>query len=106
MTKNRLKSEFQRARKAAGIPTTFEDYERGYRWHDNRHTGATRFLRKTGNLKLTQHLLGHRRIETTAKYAHAGIEDLRAALNGESQTDYRTVESATSKSLNKKEKPE
>lgn len=55
-----------------------------YRFHDNRHTRATRLLRQTGNLKLVQKLLGHSRIETTAKYAHATDDDLRDALDAES----------------------
>lgn len=54
-----------------------------YRFHDNRHTRATRLLRQTGNLKLVQKLLGHTRIETTAKYAHASDDDLRNALDSE-----------------------
>lgn len=52
-----------------------------YRFHDNRHTAATRFLRATGNLKLCQMFLRHEDIATTMKYAHATNEDLRTALN-------------------------
>ena len=59
-----------------------------YRFHDNRHTRATRLLRQTGNLKLVQKLLGHTRIETTAKYAHATDDDLRNALDMESHGNY------------------
>ena len=40
----------------------------GYRFHDNRHTAATRLLRATGDLRATQLMLGHSRPETTAKY--------------------------------------
>lgn len=58
-----------------------------YRFHDNRHTRATRLLRQTGNLKLVQKLLGHTRIETTAKYAHASDDDLRNALDSESHAN-------------------
>lgn len=81
-----LKTEFRRAREAAGLPSTWEDAERGYRWHDNRHTRATRLLRQTGNLKMVQRMLGHRRIETTAKYAHVTMDDLRTALDAEAVT--------------------
>jgi integrase len=86
MTTSGLKTEFRRARQAAGLPSTYEDFERGYRWHDNRHTRATRLLRLTGNLKMVQKVLGHRRIETTAKYAHVTMDDLRDALDEESRT--------------------
>lgn len=52
-----------------------------YRFHDNRHTAATRFLRATGNLKLCQMFLRHENIATTMKYAHASTDDLRKALD-------------------------
>ncbi|EHS52593.1 integrase family protein [Rhizobium sp. PDO1-076] len=41
-----------------------------FRFHDTRHTTATRILRAS-NLKVTQRLLGHADIATTTKYAHA-----------------------------------
>jgi integrase len=83
ITKEGLKSEFSRARESAGIPSSYEDPQRGYRWHDNRHTRATRLLRKTGNLKMVQKLLGHKKIETTVKYAHVTMDDLLEALDAE-----------------------
>ena len=53
------------------------------RWHDNRHTVATRLVRRTGNLKAAQKLLGHADIGTTAKfYAHVDMDDLRHLLEG------------------------
>jgi integrase len=57
----------------------------GLRFHDLRHTAATRTLRKS-NLRVVQHLLGHADIATTAKYAHAQTEDIRAALEAVSPT--------------------
>ena len=83
ITEEGLKTEFSRAREAAGLPSTGQDGERGYRWHDNRHTRATRLVRRTGNLKMAQKLLGHQRIETTAKYAHVTMNDLMQALDAE-----------------------
>jgi site-specific recombinase XerD len=56
-----------------------------FRLHDTRHTRATRLLRTSGNLKLVQQLLGHEDIATTAKYAHATVEDLRAALERDAE---------------------
>lgn len=49
--------------------------------HGARHHAATTILRSTGNLKLTQRLLGHASIHSTARYAHAVESDLRAALD-------------------------
>lgn len=51
-----------------------------YKFHDNRHTAATRNLRAGGNLKAVQNLLGHTNIATTSRYAHALDEDVRAML--------------------------
>lgn len=70
-----LSTAFRRARKAAGLA------EADLRLHDIRHTAATRLTRTTGNLKLTQKMLRHKRITTTARYAHATDDDLRAAMN-------------------------
>ena len=47
-----------------------------FRFHDLRHTSATRIVRSSGNLKAAQKLLGHARIETTARYAHVTEDDL------------------------------
>lgn len=51
-----------------------------YRFHDNRHTAATRNLRATGNLKAVSKLLGHSNIATTSRYAHALEDDVRRML--------------------------
>ena len=64
--------DFHKAVIAAGI----EDF----RFHDLRHTFATRMLRKTGNLKLVSRLLGHSSIESTVRYAHVMDDDLHDAL--------------------------
>jgi integrase len=48
--------------------------------HCLRHTRATRTLAKTGNLAMVQKLLGHRKIETTLRYAHISDDDLLAAV--------------------------
>ncbi|TNJ41558.1 tyrosine-type recombinase/integrase, partial [Phaeobacter sp. B1627] len=52
-----------------------------FRFHDLRHTFATRMLRATGNLKLVSRLLGHTSIETTMRYAHVLDTDLADAMN-------------------------
>lgn len=53
-----------------------------FRFHDLRHTSATRIIRATGNLKAAGKLLGHTDIRTTSRYAHVGMDDLRALMSG------------------------
>ncbi|MGV6875860.1 tyrosine-type recombinase/integrase [Pseudochelatococcus sp. B33] len=48
--------------------------------HDMRHTGATRTLRASKNLKAVQNMLGHADIKTTMRYAHALIDDVAEAM--------------------------
>jgi integrase len=56
------------------------------RIHDMRHTTGSRTLRKTGNLKIVQQLLGHSEIGITAQfYANVLVEDVRAALEATSE---------------------
>lgn len=62
--------------------------------HDTRHTAATRVLR-VSNLRVVQHLLRHEDIATTAKYAHAVTDDIRAALNAASPTQSATTPAGT-----------
>jgi integrase len=51
------------------------------RIHDLRHTTGMRTLRKTGNLRVVQKILGHTDIAITAKfYTDATLEDMRAAM--------------------------
>jgi site-specific recombinase XerD len=50
--------------------------------HGTRHHAGTTMLGKTGNLRLTQQLLGHADMKSTMRYAHALEADLRAALEG------------------------
>lgn len=70
-----LRSAHRRAIARSGVPN--------FRPHDTRHTNATRTLRAS-NLRVVQSLLGHADVSTTAKYAHAMVEDVRAALNAAS----------------------
>lgn len=53
--------------------------------HGARHHAGTSTLRRTGNLKTAQQLLGHKDIKSTLIYAHALEADLRAAVEGESR---------------------
>jgi integrase len=67
-----LDTAFGRAIAKAGIVD--------FRFHDLRHTFATRLLRAQGNIKVVQKMLRHTTLATTSKYAHALDEDLRQAL--------------------------
>lgn len=78
LTEAGLKSAARRAIARSGT----EDF----RFHDTRHTAATRVLRKS-NLLVVQKLLGHADPSTTAKYAHVMQEDIRAALDAASAGD-------------------
>lgn len=75
LTEEGLKTAMRRAVPNAGVEN--------FRFHDTRHTAATRVLRKS-NLRVAQKLLGHKDIKTTTKYAHAMTEDVRAALDAAS----------------------
>lgn len=61
-----------------------------FRFHDTRHTAASRLVRATGNLKLAQRLLGHTELATTSRYSHVTNDDLRAGLEAVSATETTT----------------
>ena len=72
-----MKTAWRRTRGKAGADDM--------RFHDNRHSFASRLIRRTGNLKAAQKMLGHADISTTARfYAHVDMDDLRALLESES----------------------
>lgn len=71
LTEAGFKTATRRAIDASGVSN--------FRFHDTRHTAATRVLRKS-NLKVVQNLLGHADIATTTKYAHVMMDDVLNAL--------------------------
>lgn len=75
MTDAGLRTAMRRAVRGAGITHL--------RFHDLRHTAATRILRGT-NLRVVQKILGHSSSQTTERYAHAQLEDMRAAMDAAS----------------------
>lgn len=86
-----FKTAWRRYRDKSGVEN--------FRFHDTRHTAATRTLR-TGNMKIVQRMLGHEDITTTAKYAHAMIEDMRIAMEAANHTGNHTgTEKKASKAL-------
>lgn len=60
--------KWRRAVKEAGLE--------GYRFHDNRHTAASR----TGSIEIANRLLGHSDFKTTQRYFHPGENEVRKGL--------------------------
>jgi len=71
MTVSVLRCQWDKALAASGV--------QDFRWHDIRHTTGSRTTRVAG-LNTTRALLGHKSISTTARYAHATENDVRAAM--------------------------
>ena len=63
-----------------------------FRWHDLRHTFASRLVMAGVPLRAVQVLMGHKRIETTLRYSHLGETHLQEAVERLTQgaTDTRT----------------
>jgi integrase len=74
-TYGQVEYRLSKAADAAGIPG-------GRRIHGARHHAGSAILQKTGNLKAVQSLLGHASINSSQRYAHVLIGDLRSALEG------------------------
>ena len=88
---------FARTRKKAGVVD--------FRIHDLRHTGATRTLRASKNLRAVQEMLGHADIKTTMRYAHALVDDVAEAMTAR-VVDEASRRSAHESRIKSRENPE
>jgi integrase len=68
-----IKKSWMGLRKAAGLPSV--------RFHDLRHTFATRLLQRGADIRTVSSLLGHQDIAITARYLHATDESKRRAVD-------------------------
>ena len=88
---------FEEAVRKAGI--------KNFRWHDVRHTFASRLRMKGAALEDIADLLGHKSLTMTRRYAHLGPNKLHAVVSlldpsaTRSATDETTVEATPSKLL-------
>ena len=68
-----LEYNFRMAVKRSGL--------KDLRFHDLRHTFATRLVRSGADIYAIQKLLGHKSLEMTSRYAHHDVESLRKAMD-------------------------
>ena len=80
------KTAWRRARERAGV--------KDFRWHDLRHTFATRMMRAHPDLNTLKDLMGHESIATTTRYLTADDADRRRALDALDQAN-RKADSET-----------
>ena len=83
----RVDRSFKAALTRAGIEN--------FRFHDLRHTFASHFIMRGGNLKELQEILGHKDITMTMRYSHLSQEHKKKAVN--------LLNGLTSKNSTKKE---
>jgi len=87
ITFNGAQTEWRRTRvRASKTVATLSSF----RLHDYRHDTASKVLRATGNLKIVQKALNHKRITTTARYAHVLDEEVAAALESVSKSQKKS----------------
>jgi integrase len=73
ITRSKLASEFRRCVRKSGIAR--------FRFHDLRHTFATRLVQRGVDIYRVSRLLGHSDIATTQRYAHHYPESLRNSVD-------------------------
>lgn len=72
--RTRVDKGFKRALERAGLA------DKGYRFHDLRHTFATRLVEAGHNLRTIQDLMGHSSLRMLERYTHPGEESRRDAI--------------------------
>ena len=72
MPYNDIKKSFHSVLKKAGI----EDF----RFHDFRHTAATRMLEKGADIRTVQEILGHSSVSVTERYTHTNAKLKKSAI--------------------------
>ena len=78
MTITALRTRWAEAKEAAEVE--------GLRFHDLRHTAATRMLHATGNIAAVSRALQHSNLKTTQRYAQVLADDVRAAISAAQST--------------------
>jgi integrase len=71
----KLRSVWGKLRESMGLKD-----DKDFVLHTLRHTTATRLLKKSRNITVVQKMLGHRKAETTLRYAHIDDQDLFNAV--------------------------
>lgn len=79
-----IEYRLSKAADAAGI-------DGGRRIHGGRHHAGSTVMKRTGNLKAVQGLLGHASINSSQRYAHIQTSDLRAMLEADAEQSGNTV---------------
>ena len=69
MRQRNIQDSWSRLRERAGLD--------GVRLHDLRHSYASRALALGESLSMIGELLGHRKVQTTARYAHLARDSVR-----------------------------
>lgn len=67
-----IKKSFKTVLKNAGIVN--------FRFHDLRHTAATRMLDKGANIRTVQDILGHSSVKVTERYTHTNAKNKKSAV--------------------------
>jgi site-specific recombinase XerD len=70
--RNFVRRVFLDAVKAAGL--------KGFRWHDLRHTFASRLVMAGVDLRTVQELMGHKTVSMTLRYSHLSADHQREAI--------------------------
>ena len=72
MPYNDSKKSFHTVLKKAGITD--------FRFHDFRHTAATRMLEKGADIRTVQEILGHSSVSVTERYIHTNANKKQSAI--------------------------